>query len=137
MGRSARPSPGESAVCRVRGCAGPIEGQPDREPGAVPDLRLEGQRAAVMLDDGPGNGESKSGAPAHGFRREERIEDAGLKLRRDARSGVLDGDDRVSPIRARADGYLATPIGARNDIGDGVARVDDEIEKHLIELPGM
>src|SRR5262245_52555357 len=75
---------------------GTLDREADREAAAPARLALDGQRAAVGVDDRPGDREPEAGtARLPGPRRvepDERLEDPLGVGRRDADAGILDGD---------------------------------------------
>src|SRR5208282_4532633 len=82
--------------------------------------------ARVLLDDAVAHRKAESGAPSGGLGCEEWIEDAMDMFRRNARSGVDDFDFDGAIVSRGPDFQHAA---ARH----GVARVHEQVEKHLLE----
>ena len=76
-----------------------------------------------------------AGARADVLGREQRLEDAGLQLLRDA--GAVVGDPELDELpelqMPRLDGQSPRPI----DLVEGVFRVHDQVGHHLSELVGV
>src|ERR1700690_184082 len=117
--------------------SGPLEWKPDRESRAPPKLGFKRQCPAMLLDNRTRDSESQPRAAAHGLRREKWVEYSGLDLGRNSGSGVLNRDDNVIAFGPRSDDDLAAAVRPRNDIGDGMPRVDDKVEEHLVQLARM
>src|SRR5436305_11709528 len=110
-------------------CVGRVNGDGDGEGRALAGLALDGDRAAVSLDNRVGDGEAEARPLAHGLRREERVEDAREVFGRDAVARVAYLDDRRRALAPRLDADLAA-------LSDRVRGVDEEVEPDLIQLPG-
>ena len=110
-------------------------GKIDGEDGALPQLAVHPDGAAVALDDALAKGQSESGSLAHRLRREERLEDALQDLRRDARPRIrhLQQHPRVGGIESGADAELSGGGAPMHR----VVGVGDEVHDHLMELVGI
>ena len=108
----------------------------------LPSASIDIDKAAGLLDDAVDRGQAKAGAFADVLGGEERLEDLADDRRRNAGAGVGDFDQHV--VRRRhALGVIALAF-ARGHIGGahvqpaavrhGVARIDREIDDHLLEL---
>src|SRR5215831_16911629 len=100
----------------------------DHEPRAG-SAGLDRDRAAVLLDDAVGDREAEAGSRSDLLRREERVEDALLELPRDPGPAVGEVDPDQLAFSARRD---LDRLGAR--IGEGVARVGEQVDEDLLEL---
>src|SRR5213078_1418955 len=108
---------------RVSGIAG---GQRDRERGPEARRAPHVHLPAVLLDDPVDEREAEPGAPGLGG--EERFEDVGEVLRRDAVPGVGD------PHLQLAAGDRRRPDAQLTPLGHGFDRVAAEVPQHLPEL---
>src|SRR5438093_13643989 len=70
------------------------EGQ--REPRALPEHTVATNRPRVLVHDAVGDGQTKTGAPADGFRREERVVDSREMLGWHTRPGVAHLGDHMT-----------------------------------------
>ena len=104
--------------------------------------RVDIDEAAGLLDDAVDGGEPESGALAHLFGREERLEYLVDDRCRDAGAGIDDFDQHVVG-RGHALGVIALALlagdvgGAQREpaaLGHGVTGVDREVHDHLLEL---
>ena len=89
-------------------------------------------RAAVLLDDPVGDGESEPGALVDFLGREERVENPRQDVAIDAGAGVADArDDRVA---GRRPGSVVMSIVPGRPVGDdGMFGVDQHVEERLME----
>jgi hypothetical protein len=126
---------------------GAVDGQIDDEARPLPFGRLGEDEAARLLDDAVDGREPEAGALADLLGGEERLEDLGEEVRRDAGAGV--GDPQRGIVGDRQD-LAAHPahVFGRDGIGlDGeeaaahrvlgehrVAAVDGEVDDDLLEL---
>ena len=116
--------------------------QIDPEHRARADLAFSKDVAAGLLDDAVHRGQAKPCPLADLLGGEERIENLVDDLRRDARAGVGDFDQHVVGGRhalvAIRRAFLRGDVGGAHRelaaIRHGVARVDREIDDHLLEL---
>ena len=123
------------------GVAG-VAGQQHGEGRAAADGLDAEYIAAGLLDDAVDHGEAKTRAFADLLRREERLEDLVLHLRRDAMAEILDLDrdifGRGQRIVVEGGAFGRRHIaGAQRDLAavrHGVARIDDQIDDDLFEL---
>src|SRR5438552_1771635 len=102
----------------------------DDEGRAAVGARLAAEPPLMLLDDAVGHPEAEPGALAGWFGREERVEDPGEQLRRNAGPGVshLDPD---APFRLRGpERQHARPGMLRHRL----VRVLDEVQEHLSDL---
>src|SRR5688500_194400 len=102
----------------------------DGDAGPAAHLAVELDLAGMVADDLRADGESKAGALAALFRREEWVEHLGAEVFRDAAAGVADFHAQVAPARAVRRG-----IGPRRNFdlracGRRVERVHDEVDEH-------
>src|SRR5213078_1265403 len=89
------------------------------------------RRAAVGIDDPVAYRQAEAGSRAHGFGREERLKELLLVLRRHSRTVIPHLEADLLPDVGQPDlNPAALPSGAL----DGLLRVDDEIQQHLLEL---
>ena len=112
---------------------------PERRIGtrAVARIAVEGERAAVALDDDrPGDGEALAGA-APDVGGKEGIEDALGHVARDAAAGVRDADQHVLAVVAGVDGDRAALAGLADAILDGVRGVDDQVDEDLVHVAAV
>ena len=86
----------------------------------------------MLLHDRVRDGQPEPGALADLLRREERIEDLGLHIRRHARTvvGDLEGDRVALDVVPRADDERAAAVGREHRL----LGVDDQVEQHLLDL---
>ena len=100
---------------------------------------------AGLLHDAVHGCEPESGAVTDGLRREERIEDAPLRLGIHSHSGVPDDDGR-EPIRRRRGARRGRSRGGGEDgrlerertaVRHRIARIDDEIQNDLLQLSAV
>src|ERR1017187_397798 len=106
------------------------ERQFDAELGAAAGAVGNLDGTTVFLNDSVCHRQPQSGALARGLGGEERVVDAVQMLGGDACSAVGHFDMRVRAFLPGAD--LDRPAGAH-----GVARVEDQVEKHLLQLAGV
>src|SRR5690349_15650883 len=107
----------------LRSAAGDGKAQMKRR--AFADLRVEGERPAVFVDDDrSSDGETLTRAAPHFFGREKRVENEALNLCRNSTAGVADGDmdEVVFELRTHLDEPLL--LGPRHDIADGMRGID-------------
>src|SRR5215472_3931695 len=137
--RSARISPGEAdsrtLLSRLLCPAG--QWQLNHKCGPAARLGFEPECALMPLhDDRVRNGQALTGSFTDRFGSEERIEYLGSNRLRNARTAIPDTnfDECVSGRGADLDG---TFLGGILDlVGDGVSRIHDQVEDHLIEFAG-
>src|SRR5919202_1977595 len=106
-----------------------LEGQPDDE-ACIPGLRVEGDVAAVGLDDAPGDVQPETRALADFLGREERLGDSGLHLARYPRPIIGDLHRDVIPVIVRPDCYTPPTL-------HGVRCVVQKVDPYLVQLAGM
>src|SRR6185503_11971226 len=104
----------------------------DSEGRAMADLALDCQLSAMADDHRARDRQSLAGAFAHGFGREERIEDSRQYRWRDAASAVGDIDPHTGAVAAGADRECAATAGPLRL--DRVSRIDDQVQEHLVDL---
>ena len=104
-----------------------------------PDVLSTRDRAARLVDDAVHHRESESGALPDFLRREERLEDALLHLVRHSDARVAHDERRRSRAvpRSAEPSTLCRGDGERSAGRHRVARVDGEIEQHLLELSAV
>src|SRR6185503_1307075 len=128
-----------SSTTRTLGCSRitrrSLHWQRDHEGGAAADAAADAHRAAVALHDALRHPEPEAGALA-GLRREERLEDLSQKLVRDSLPGIAHLE--LHGI-ATQDLSLGARTRLRRDrdrpaLGHRVRRVEQEVEKHLLQL---
>src|SRR3954471_24488120 len=119
-------------ICSVaRGlqvCAGVDGRKRDAKRGAFARRALDGDVARVLLDDAVGDGEAQARAAPDAFGREEGVVNLGDVFGRDADARVRDFDQQ-RPVVRRGRRELDAPA-----FGNGVARVEDQIRKDLLEF---
>src|SRR2546426_1032055 len=108
------------------------------------DTRLAVQRdlAAALLDDAVDGREPEARPPPRSFGREERLERASLDLRRHPATGVghrehhiaAGGTVRVLELR---EVDIAGLDGEPAALAHRIARIDREIDDHLLDLTGI
>ena len=86
----------------------------------------------MALHDAVADGKSEPGPLPHRLRREERLEDAGQDVGRDARSGVRDGHSHPSFLAMEANGDAALRAARERLLG-----IEHEVQEHLFELGGV
>src|SRR5262245_436745 len=86
--------------------------------------------AAERVDDAVTDRQAEARPLANGFRREERLEQRRLVIRRNARPRILDfkKDAAVDVAGTDGDPTREPPRGK-----DGLLRVDDKVQKHLLQ----
>src|SRR5919204_1099191 len=112
-----------------------LDRERDREHRALAGTAPHFDRAAVPLDDAVRDPQPEAGAALR-LRREERLEDAGLRLLVHAHAAVadLDADRLVWDVAlARA---VARRDGERAAVGHRLGRVEVQVEKDLLQLVG-
>ena len=92
----------------------PSDGEEDLEGGAFVGLALDGDGAAVFLDDAPGDEQAQAGAVGLGG--EERLEQALHVLGRDADAVILDGEPEVRAGWRRRAGFPGVGLGGRMSV---------------------
>ncbi len=105
-------------------------------------MRIAEDEAAGLLDDAVDHRQSEPGALAHLLGGEEGLEYLLQRLRRDAGAGILDLDQHIvaglelaiAEAGAFGRGQVARPHRQVAAVRHGVARVDGEIDDHLLEL---
>ena len=112
------------------------------EGAALAGLARDLDVTAALLDDPVGAREPQAGALADALRREERLEDPVGHSRCHPATRVLDGEDDVRAGREIAeivgeDLGVASPDRQRAAVGHRVARVQGEVEQHLLHLAGI
>ncbi len=98
---------------------------------AATELARNGDHAAELGDDPMADGQAEPGAHSLRLRREERREELLHDLGRNTRPGVGNLDD--DPLRAVGGGANTNLVGVRAALGDGLGRIDDEVQKDLAE----
>src|SRR6185437_13542066 len=101
--------------------------QHQREAGALSNRAVASDHPVVLVDDPVGDRQAEAGAAADRLGGEERIVDARQLLWRDPRSGVGNLGDRLAVDNARRH---RQPAALRHR----VARVEEQVEKHLLQL---
>src|SRR5690606_33312942 len=108
----------------------PFAGKETLNTAPPPGRAVDRQAAAVRLDDAEAHGEADSGARACRLRREVRIEDP--RADRLGNAGAVVGD---LDSEARSVGFGGNPQAARRlPLLEGLLRIHDQVEKHLMEL---
>src|SRR5580658_214046 len=106
--------------------------------GALAHFRFEGERAAVFFDDdGAGQGEALAGTFADFFRGEKRVEYFPANAFGDSGATILHGDDDGVAVFASSNDDEAFFTGNFHDVSNGVGRVDEQVQKDLIEISEM
>ena len=106
-------------------------GQQEREGRALRRVALDFDQATAHSDEVAHHGEPETGSDTDAFRREERLEHLGHRLRVDAAAVVGDSQERIRRVGTRCDPSRDGQPATR---GHGVARIDGEVEQRLIEL---
>ena len=106
-----------------------MQGQPDREYGSFAYFALDLNRTTMPLDNAKAHGQSESGPLSGSFCRKEGIENTALVFDRNTRPAVLKNDLHriVMDDTAQHDRFLRTRF-------DRIARIRQQIEKHLFQL---
>ena len=116
----------------------PLIGSRTKNVVPLPSLGGEIELAAVAFDDDAARDrQALARAAPHFLGGEERIEDARADRLGNAAAGVADRDDDVFAFDARAHRDLADRAGPLDLVGDGVRRVHDEVEHHLVDLAAV
>src|SRR5205807_2597612 len=104
-------------------------------------LALHEDGAVGLLDDAVHRREAEAGPFAGGFGSEERLEDVVAHFGAHSFAGVAHEERRVLAFRepgpahfAGVDARATGLEGQRAAVGHGVARVDREVQDHLLEL---
>src|SRR5208282_1247376 len=113
---------------RSRRC---VAGQAEAEPGAVTGAALDRDRAAVLFENAPANGESESGTA--GPRAESRIEDARQVVLGDARPGIAHLDFHAAALHVLARGAFRAADREPSAAGHEAQRVERQVEQDLLE----
>jgi len=125
----------------LRDVAAVGDGKQDAKDGAFAIARVDEQVAAVVVDDAVHHRQAHSGASADLLGREERLEHSRANRFVDAAAGVGDGERRPSAAHGRAARRAGAGVRAegeveadRAEVDDRVARVDAQVEEHLLDL---
>ena len=120
-------------------------GQVDGEDGAFAEFGVDVDEAFMAFDDGDDGGEAEAGAFVDVLGGEEGLEDFVEHIGGNADAGVGDVDfDVASRFGADVERGVLLVDHAVSDaddevasVGHGVARVDAEVEEHLVHLGGV
>src|SRR5262249_31110718 len=109
-----------------------MDGFPDGRKLDVEGSAFSGRRAHIdftgmFFDDSVADGEAQTGAAAAGFGGEKWIEDAMDVFAGNARAGIGNFDFHAAVVSRRANFQHSTA-------GHGVSRVEEQIQKHLLQL---
>lgn len=107
--------------------------QRNGERGARAGLARQLDLAGVLANDAGDDGKAEPGADTDRFGGEERLEDAGLELERNAGPIVLDVEEDAAGAGAGAQHNAAGTTGG----GNRLLTVHEQIENHLLELDGI
>src|SRR5690349_10189542 len=112
-------------------CAGADGWKRDAKRGAFARRALDGDVAGMLLDDAVGDRETEPCATPDALGREEWIVNLGDVFRRDADARVGDFDQQRAVIGRGGLQPDETPFG------NGVARVEDQVGKDLLQFDGV
>src|SRR3954465_6622526 len=82
-------------------------------------------------------GQSLTGAAAHFLGGEERIEDPRANAFGNAAAAVFDRNHHVAGFNAGFDPEFAAATVLAHQVGNGVRRIDHQIEHHLVDLAAV
>ena len=113
---------------RSRHC---VAGKAEAERGAVTGAALDRDRAAVLFQNAPADGESESGTAGPGA--ESRVEDARQVVPGDARPGIAHLDVHAAALQVFARGVFHAADREPSAAGHEAQRVERQVEQHLLE----
>src|ERR1017187_1877474 len=106
-----------------------VAGKAEAERGAVTGAALDRERAAVLFENTPADGQSESGTAGPGA--ESRLEDARQVLPGDARPGIAHLDVHAAALQVFAPVAFHAANREPSAAGHKAQRVQRQVEQHL------